>query len=79
MPERRNDEMKTAIHPELTRTTITCQSCGTAIETRTARPVRTVDVCASCHPAYTGELRREARGDRIDRFERRRQLATAGH
>ncbi len=69
--------MKTAIHPELTRTTITCQSCGTAIETRTARPVTSVDVCASCHPAYTGELRREARGDRIDRFERRRRLATA--
>ena len=69
--------MKTAIHPELTHTTIVCQSCGTAIETRTARPVTSVDVCASCHPAYTGELRREARGDRIDRFERRRRLAAA--
>ena len=71
--------MKTTIHPELTRTTITCQSCGTAIDTRTARPVSSVDVCGSCHPAYTGEQRREASGDRIDRFERRRRLATAGH
>jgi large subunit ribosomal protein L31 len=71
--------MKTAIHPELTRTTITCQSCGTAIDTRTARPVSSVDVCGNCHPAYTGEQRREMRGDRIDRFERRRRLAAAGH
>jgi large subunit ribosomal protein L31 len=71
--------MKTALHPELNQTTITCQSCGTAIETRMAKPVTTVEVCSSCHPAYTGEQRRQTRGDRIDRFERRRRLATAGH
>ena len=69
--------MKTAIHPELMHTTITCQSCGTAIDVRTASPVTSVDVCSSCHPAYTGEQRQQTRGDRIDRFERRRSLATA--
>jgi large subunit ribosomal protein L31 len=70
--------MKNAIHPELMHTTITCQSCGTAIDVRTATPVTSVDVCSSCHPAYTGEQRAQTRGDRIDRFERRRNLALAG-
>jgi large subunit ribosomal protein L31 len=70
--------MKTAIHPELIHTTITCQSCGTAIDVRTASPVTSVDVCSSCHPVYTGEQRQQTRGGRIDRFERRRKLATAG-
>jgi large subunit ribosomal protein L31 len=68
--------MRTGIHPELRRTTITCSSCGTTIETTTTRPFTHVDVCSSCHPAYTGAERRQARGGRIERFERRRRLAT---
>ena len=68
--------MKIGIHPELTRTTITCSSCGTTIETTSARAFTHVDVCSSCHPAYTGEVRRQARGGRIERFERRRRRAT---
>jgi large subunit ribosomal protein L31 len=69
--------MKTGIHPELTRTTITCSSCGTTRQTMTTRPFTNVDVCSSCHPAYTGEERRHAHGGRVERFERRRRLATA--
>ena len=69
--------MKTGIHPELNITTITCASCGTTRQTTTTRSIATVDVCASCHPAYTGAERRQAGGGRIDRFERRRRLASA--
>jgi large subunit ribosomal protein L31 len=70
--------MKTGIHPELVLTTTTCSSCGTTRETMTTRPIATVDVCSSCHPAYTGEQRQQLRGGRVERFERRRRLATAG-
>lgn len=69
--------MKTGIHPELTSTTITCSSCGTTRETMTTRAFTSVDVCSSCHPAYTGVERQQMRGGRIERFERRRRLATA--
>jgi ribosomal protein L31 len=31
-----------------------------------------VDVCSSCHPAYTGIERAVVSGSRIERFERRR-------
>jgi large subunit ribosomal protein L31 len=34
-----------------------------------------VDVCSSCHPAYTGRERAAASGGRIERFNRRRALA----
>jgi ribosomal protein L31 len=37
----------------------------------------TTEVCSSCHPAYIGAERRSARGDRVERFNRRRALASA--
>jgi len=36
-----------------------------------------VEVCSNCHPAYTGTHRATTRGDRVERFNRRRALATA--
>ena len=37
-----------------------------------------VDVCSNCHPAYTGsDARRDVSGSRIDRFNRRLELAAA--
>ena len=67
--------MKTRIHPELHVVTATCASCGTTFETRSTRPAVTVEVCSTCHPAYTGVERAVARGSRIERFERRRAAA----
>jgi ribosomal protein L31 len=34
-----------------------------------------IDICSSCHPAYTGVARVAARGSRIERFNRRLALA----
>jgi large subunit ribosomal protein L31 len=64
------------IHPELTLTTVRCTSCGTTFTTRSSRRELVVDACSSCHPAYTGVVRSAPSGSRIERFERRRQLAT---
>jgi ribosomal protein L31 len=36
-----------------------------------------VDICSNCHPAYTGVARVVAGGSRIERFNRRRELAGA--
>jgi large subunit ribosomal protein L31 len=59
-------------HPELNLTTVRCSTCGSVFTTRSTREEITVDVCSSCHPAYTGVERTVARGSRIERFERRR-------
>ena len=64
------------IHPELTLTTVRCSSCGNTFTTRSNRSEVVVEVCSSCHPAYTGVERAARSGGRIERFERRRQLAT---
>ncbi len=63
------------IHPELTLTSVRCTSCGTTFTTRSTRSEIVVDVCSKCHPAYTGIERATRSGSRIERFERRRQLA----
>jgi large subunit ribosomal protein L31 len=63
--------MHATIHPDSTTTTFTCSSCGTVIETRSAGPGQTLEVCSNCHPAYTGRERAVATGSRIERFERR--------
>jgi large subunit ribosomal protein L31 len=63
--------------PELWMTTVRCSSCGSEFVTRSTRDRIVVEVCSSCHPAYTGAERPPARGSRIERFERRR-LPAAG-
>jgi large subunit ribosomal protein L31 len=63
------------IHPELVITNVRCTTCGNEFTTRASRAVPVLDVCSSCHPAYTGVEREVARGSRTERFERRRALA----
>jgi large subunit ribosomal protein L31 len=63
------------IHPELTLATVRCTTCGATFTTRSTRSELVVDSCSSCHPAYTGLERAAQSGSRIERFERRRQLA----
>jgi large subunit ribosomal protein L31 len=63
------------VHPGLTPTTVRCTSCGNTFTSRSTRSEIVVDVCSNCHPAYTGVERATRSGSRIERFERRRQLA----
>jgi large subunit ribosomal protein L31 len=68
--------MQSHIHPRYDLTTITCASCGAEHRIRSTRADVRVDVCAECHPFYTGVDRAPERGGRVARFERRRALAT---
>ena len=63
------------IHPELMLATVRCTSCGETFTSRSTRSELVVDACSKCHPAYTGVERSVTKGGRIERFERRRQLA----
>jgi large subunit ribosomal protein L31 len=62
-------------HPELHVVDAICATCGTTFTVRTTAESLSVELCSNCHPAYTGAQRVTARGDRIERFERRRTLA----
>ena len=64
--------MKTGIHPEYKDTEVNC-SCGNQFATRSTKRngAITVEVCAACHPFYTGKQRIMDTGGRVARFEAR--------
>jgi large subunit ribosomal protein L31 len=71
-----SEEERVSARPELWITSVRCSSCGNEFVTRSTRERIEVEVCSSCHPAYTGVERPMAHGSRSDRFERRRRLAS---
>jgi len=64
-------------HPNLHLIDVHCSSCGASFGIRSTAEAISVDVCSSCHPAYTGRTRTVASGRRIERFNLRRSLAAA--
>ena len=63
--------MKADIHPNYEEITATC-SCGATYKTRsTLGKDFLVDVCAQCHPFYTGKQKVLDTGGRVDRFKKR--------
>jgi len=63
--------MKPSIHPEYASITATCR-CGNVITTSSTlcKDIH-LDVCAQCHPFYTGKQKIVDSGGRIDRFKKR--------
>lgn len=63
--------MKADIHPKYEAIKATC-SCGNVIETRSTigRDIM-LDVCADCHPFYTGKQKIVDSAGRVDRFNKR--------
>lgn len=67
--------MKNGIHPNYNPVEVICGTCGTVYHTRSTRkgPMR-VELCANCHPFYTGEQRIVDTAGQVDRFMKRMQL-----
>lgn len=61
---------KLGLHPLYKPATISC-ACGNAVETFSTRGSFMVDICAACHPFYTGKQKFIDTGGRIDRFKKR--------
>lgn len=59
-----------ANHPEYRSTKITC-SCGEIYDTRSTRGDFQVEVCAACHPFYTGKQKIVDAAGRVDRFNKK--------
>lgn len=62
--------MKKGIHPEYKPTTIVC-SCGNEIQTRSTQDEIHVEICAVCHPFYTGRQKLVDTAGRVERFKRK--------
>lgn len=68
--------MKTGIHPDYMPCAVRC-SCGNTFVTRATKPELRVELCAECHPFYTGKQKLVDTGGRVERFQRRYAKAQA--
>lgn len=66
--------MKKDIHPKLNTIKVTC-NCGYSFETHTILPSLNVEICSNCHPFFTGNEKFVDTEGRIDKFNRKRNLA----
>ena len=69
-------EVKADLHPVYRKITAVC-ACGNAFETRSTASSIHVEVCAQCHPYFTGKQRLVDTAGRVDRFRRKYQSEPA--
>ncbi|HEU4699514.1 MAG TPA: 50S ribosomal protein L31 [Gemmatimonadales bacterium] len=62
--------MKPDLHPVYQKLTVQC-ACGSSFETRSTSKSIHVEVCAQCHPYFTGKQRMIDTAGRVDRFRRK--------
>jgi large subunit ribosomal protein L31 len=64
--------MKEGIHPDYHAVKVHC-ACGHVFDTRSTikgQMIR-VEICANCHPFFTGKQKLIDSGGRVDRFKKR--------
>jgi large subunit ribosomal protein L31 len=64
--------MKTDIHPKYHDIKVSCH-CGNIFTTRSTYEGKdlNVEICASCHPFYTGKQKNMDTARQVDKFRRR--------
>lgn len=67
--------MKNDIQPKFYNAKVTC-NCGNEFEVGSTKPEIRVEVCAKCHPFYTGQQKATAARGRIDKFNRKYGIAS---
>lgn len=68
--------MKAAIHPKwFPEAKVTC-ACGNVFTTGATVPEIRVEVCYSCHPFYTGQMKFVDTAGRVDAFKAKMAKAT---
>ena len=66
-----NFDMKAAIHPHYSEVRVHC-ACGNAFVTRsTHKGDINVEICAACHPFFTGKQKLLDTAGRVERFRRK--------
>ncbi len=59
--------MKKAIHPAYHEVTVTC-ACGNSFVTHSTKKELKVEICAACHPFFTGKQKFLDTAGRIEKF-----------
>ena len=69
--------MKQGIHPEYQAATVHC-ACGNQFQTRSTQKDIHVEICAICHPFFTGRQKLVDTAGRVERFRQKWGKQTAG-
>lgn len=69
--------MKTAIHPTYYENAQVICVCGNRFTTGSTKDIIHVELCAECHPFYTGQQKFIDSGSLIKKFQNRQQNAQA--
>ena len=62
--------MKQGIHPEYKEVSVHC-ACGNDFKTRSTKGDIRVEICAECHPFYTGKQKTMEKGGRVEKFKKK--------
>ena len=62
--------MKDKIHPNLFDVNVHC-ACGNEFMTRSTKKELRVEVCAACHPFFTGKQKLMDTAGRVEKFNRK--------
>ena len=67
--------MKAQIHPQYFENAQVICVCGNRFTTGSTSEVIHVELCSNCHPFYTGEQRFVDSASRIDKFQKKQEVA----
>lgn len=67
--------MKAQIHPQWYNDAVVTCACGNTFTTGATYPTMKVDICAACHPFYTGQMKFVDTAGRVDAFRAKMQAA----
>ena len=62
--------MKANLHPQYYQAMVTC-ACGNSFAVGSTKSAIHVDICAKCHPFFTGAMKFVDRMGRVERFQQK--------
>ena len=65
--------MRKDIHPDYKLCAVTC-ACGNKFETKSNVETMSIDICADCHPFFTGSEKIVDSAGRVDKFKKKFNL-----
>ena len=68
--------MKASVHPQYFENAQVICACGNRFTTGSTQEVIHVELCSNCHPFYTGEQRFVDTASRIQKFQKKQEVAT---
>ena len=68
--------MKEGIHPKYAEVEVRC-ACGNTFKTRSTKPELHLEICAACHPFFTGRQKLIDTEGRVERFNKKFGVQTS--